>query len=95
MIRLAINDNGYIPQLEVAGDPLHIAAELAAVACEIYAILSQSDADTADTFKTALQALLKEGGAAWNVNNSRNTGRGGCVIARAMPDSGTENEEDR
>lgn len=95
MIHAEINDDGYIPQLEATGDSLHIAAEFAALACNMYAILSKSDADIAEVFKAALQVLLKDGGAAWDTRNSRNTGRGGCVIAKASIDTTTNEENER
>lgn len=85
MIHAKIDDNGKTLSLNASGDPMRIAAEFAALACNMYAILNRASKDTGDVFKETLLFLLAGDGVAWDVCNAMDTGRGVCILAASEP----------
>ena len=92
MVRINIDENGYVMDSTALGGSFEIAAQICGAIRNIYYALTHADEDIAEEFRFAVTSLTAKNGEAWNTAMMAKTGSGLCCLI-VPPDFKEESEE--
>lgn len=80
MVKIEVTDRGRIELLQATGNCMEVAAQICAAVGDLYRRLRNTHEESGELFRDTIMALLKDDGAAWNVETRKEPERGYVIV---------------